>query len=195
MNPEQGDRVMKMVKSTLLIGITLATRIIYAEQEFFKVIVEPHWHNLEQNEKRTEEFGGKWILAGSITFKKHCKDAVFLDNIQLSWKGEKIDHLIGSLYEKNEAGEFLPIDKYLVCDSCWKKSTQELFLRFNRPCTLGAINTFYLVLTVPEKLEPILKNGSFYVEQAGLPLPYREYLKEHTRALALRTCTSHTLTA
>lgn len=176
---------MKILEYALLVGIALTARVMRAEQESFKVIVEPKWHNLESDTDRTKQFGSKWILAGTITFKKRSTEAVFLDELQLSWKGKKIDQLIGSLYEKNEAGEFLPIEKYLVCDSCWKKSTQQLFLRFNHPLTLGAINTFYLVLTVPEEIEQILKNGTFYIEQAGLPLPYREYVKDHELAIAL----------
>lgn len=186
---------MKIISYAFLISAAVVAQSLRAAQEPFKVIVEPKWHNLDLDPLRTKQFGGKWILAGSITFKKHSTEAVFLDGIQLSWKGEKIDQLIGSLYEKNEAGEFLPIEKYFVCDSCWKKSTQQLFLNFEHPLTLGAINTFYLVLTVPEDIEPILKNGSFYIEQAGLPLPYRDYVKDHELAIALRMVDNQSLTA
>lgn len=177
--------VMKICVYTLLLCALTCARFARAEQETFKVVVEPLWHSLDSDPLRIQQFGGKWILAGSITFKKRSSEAVFLDELQLAWKGEKIEQLVGSLYEKNEAGAFIPIEKYFVCDSNWKKSTQQLLLRFEHPLTLGAINTFYLVLTVPEDIEHILKNGSFYIEQAGLPLPYREYVKDHELALAL----------
>ena len=62
---------MMITKNTLLIGMIVATHVINAEQEFFKVVVEPRWQNLEQNSERCKQFGGKWILAGSITYRKH----------------------------------------------------------------------------------------------------------------------------
>jgi hypothetical protein len=185
---------MKILSFFLLLSVAAAARTIRAEQEPFKVVVESKWQNLDLDANRIKLFGGKWILAGSITFKKRSTEAVFLDEIQLSWKGEKIEQLIGSLYEKNETGDFLPIEKYFVCDSNWKKSTQQLFLRFNQPVTLGAINTFYLVLTLPESIESILQNGSFYIGQAGLPLPYREYVKDHELAIALHATFDPSLT-
>ncbi len=185
---------MKILGYALLLNALFLAQAMKAEQEQFKVLVEPKWHNLETDTDRTKLFGGKWILAGSITFKKRSTEAVFLDGIQLSWKGANIEQLTGSLYEKNETGAFLPIEKNCVCDSSWKKSTQQLFLHFDHPLTLGAINTFYLVLTVPENIEPILKNGSFHIEQAGLPLPYREYVKDHELSIALSQTSEQALT-
>lgn len=178
---------MKTIRYILLFGTVIAVLPVQARQEPFKVIVKAKWKNLDSNPQRIKRFGGKWILAGSITFKKRSPEMVFLDEIQLTWKGKNIDKLMGSLYEKNNMSLFLPIEKYLVCDSMWKQSTQQLFLRFNRPLTLGAVNTFYLVLTVPEELETVLKNGRFSIEQDGLPLPYREYVKGHELSLTLNT--------
>ena len=178
---------MKTIRYALLFVTVIAVLTAQARQEPFKVIVEAKWKDLDSNPQRVKQFGGKWILAGSITFKKRSPEVVFLDEIQLTWKGKKIDQLTGSLYEKNNMSLFLPIEKYLICDSMWKQSTQQLFLRFNRPLTLGAVNTFYLVLTVPEKLETVLKSGRFSIEQDGLPLPYREYVKGHELSLALNT--------
>lgn len=187
MDSEIVDGVMKTIRYALLFVTVIAVLTAQARQEPFKVIVEAKWKDLDSNPQRVKQFGGKWILAGSITFKKRSPEVVFLDEIQLTWKGKKIDQLTGSLYEKNNMSLFLPIEKYLICDSMWKQSTQQLFLRFNRPLTLGAVNTFYLVLTVPEKLETVLKSGRFSIEQDGLPLPYREYVKGHELSLALNT--------
>ena len=178
---------MKAIRYALMFSTVITVLTLQAKQEPFKVIVQAQWKNLDSNPQRIKRFGGKWILAGSITFKKRSPEMVFLDEIQLTWKGKKINQLTGSLYEKNNMSLFLPIEKYLVCDSIWKQSTQQLFLRFNRPLTLGAVNTFYLVLTVPEELETVLKSGQFSIEQNGLPLPYRDYVKEHELSLTLNT--------
>jgi len=176
---------MKKLRYALMICSAVAFLTMHAQQEQFRVILEAKWEDLEQNSERTKLFGGKWILAGSITFKKRSSETVFLDEIQLTWNGKKLDNLIASLYEKNNTSSFLPIEKYCVCDSRWKCSTQQLFLRFNKPFVLGAVTTFYLVLTVPEPLEPVLKKGTFRIEYAGLPLPYRDYVKGKELSLAL----------
>lgn len=178
---------MKTICYAFLLGAAINVLTIQANQEPFKVIVEPKWQDLENNPQKTKLFGGKWILVGSITFKKRSSEMIFLDEIQLTWKGKKIDKLLGSLYEKNDTSSFIPIEKYHVCDGRWKTSTQKLFLRFNHNLTLGAVNTFYLVLTIPEDIEPIIKNGSFAVETEGLPLRYREYVKERKLSLAINS--------
>lgn len=177
---------MKTLRYALLFNTAIAMLTARADPEPFKVIVEAKWQDLENNPDKIKQFGGKWILVGSITFKKRSSEMIFLDELQLTWKGEKIDNLIGSLYEKNDSSSsFLPIEKYHICDSTWKRSAQKLFLRFNRNLTLGAVNTFYLVLTVPEEIESILKNGHFSVEKDGLPLHYREYVKERKLSIAI----------
>ncbi|MCK5632237.1 hypothetical protein KAH94_00650 [bacterium] len=176
---------MKTIRHTLLLLTVVVAFGTKANQEPFKVIMEAKWQDLENDPQKQALFGGKWILAGSITFKKRSSEIIFLDEIQLTWQGDKIEKLIASLYEKNNTTSFLPIEKYLVCDSEWKKSTQQLLLRFNQPLTLGAVNTFYLVLTVPKELENKIKNGRFSIERTGLPLPYRKYVQNHNLSIAL----------
>ena len=183
---------MKKLRYALMVGSAIAFLSVRAKEEPFRVILEAKWKNLDQNSERAKLFGGKWILAGSITFKKRSTDTVFLDEIQLTWSGPKLENIIASLYEKNDTSSFLPIEKYFVCDSRWKCSTQQLFMRFNKPFILGAVNTFYLVLTVPEQLESIIKQGRFHIETAGLPLPYRDYVKGKELSLALNYATSTT---
>lgn len=178
---------MKVLRYALALGTALAPLKMKAQQEAFRVVLEAKWQDLENNAQRSKQFGGKWILAGSIVFKKRSSDTIFLDEIQLSWKGKKIDNLIASLYEKNATGSFLPIEKYHLCDSIWKYSTQQLFLKFNHPFSLGAVNTFYLVLTVPQEIENKLKCGHFCITQHGLPFPYREYVGTHNLSLALNS--------
>lgn len=67
----------------------------------FTITLEPTWKNLEQRKtKNIRKFGGKWILAGSITFKKKAKDTVTLGKIYLQWHGPTLENVVGSLYKK-----------------------------------------------------------------------------------------------
>ncbi len=45
--------------------------------------VEPHWDNIESNCKHEKELGGKWMLVGSITFRKKSKDETKLQTMKL----------------------------------------------------------------------------------------------------------------
>jgi len=153
----------------------------------FSVILESKWENLESNTKKTEEFGGKWVLVGSITFKKNSKEPVNLNKIYLKWDGESIENLVGSLYKKKPNKDFIPIQDYLVCDSAWNKTKQTLILKFDEKQTLGPITTFYLVLTIPEKIEKKVKQGSFIIEKECLPDQFKGYAKQHNLSLALHS--------
>jgi hypothetical protein len=144
----------------------------------FNIIVQAQWQDLENNEQRVKDFGGKWILAGSITFKKKAKDTVHLSKLYLQWQGSKIENLVASLYRKTDETKFLPIQENLICDGLWNKSDQTLILNFERKETLGPVNTYYLVLTVPETLEPTIKQGSFDVLVACLPAPFQETIHD-----------------
>jgi len=151
----------------------------------FSITVEPKWEDLDKNKKRRIIFEDKWILAGDITFKKKAPDFIFLQELHLKWNGKKIKHIIGSLYEKNNYGDFMPIEKYLLCDSQWKASEQKLILRFPKPRTLYAVNTLSLVLTVEKEVVDILKEGYFQLESETLPFQYQAYAQEHNLKLAL----------
>lgn len=153
----------------------------------FSVILEPKWENLESNTKKTEEFGGKWVLVGSITFKKNSKESVNLNNIYLRWQGENIENLVGSLYKKKSDKNFIPIQDYLICDSVWNKAKQTLILKFDEKQTLGPSTTFYLVLTIPEKIEKKVQNGSFIIEKEHLPDQFKGYAQQHSLSLALHS--------
>jgi len=176
---------MKTMRYALVFGAALAALTTNADQEPFKVLLEAKWENLDSNPQRIKKFGGKWILVGSITFKKRSSEVLFLDEIQLTWEGDQIPRLTGSLYQKNDTSAFLPIEKYFLCDSLWKSSTQQMLLKFHQPITLGSVNTLYLVLTVPEELENKLKKGKFKLEHVGLPMRYRQYVEGHSLSIAL----------
>lgn len=183
---------MKTKRYFILFFTAIAVLTIKSNQEPFKIILESKWKNLDCDPQKIKEFGGKWILVGSITFKKRSPEMIFLNELQLKWEGEPIKRLIGSLYEKNDTSNFLPIEKYLICDSVWKSSTQQMLLKFNRTLTLGAVNTLYLVLTIPENLEEKLKSGRFTLEHVSLPLAYQQYVKNSNLSLAINELTSTT---
>jgi hypothetical protein len=140
--------------NVLALLITFGGLNIFAENEPFQVIIEPKWEELDADQAACCRFGGKWVLAGSIVFKKKANEAVMLDKLILSWNGTKIDQLYGSLYVKEYTEPFLPINDYLVCDSSWNRAQQKLVFKFNEQHTLGPTNTFYLVLTIERDFLP-----------------------------------------
>lgn len=149
----------------------------------FNVILEAKWQNLEEGSPKKEDFGGQWILAGSIIFKKKAKDTVRLSKIYLQWHGTPIDNLMASLYINDDDKKFLPIQDNLVCDGLWNKTRQTLILNFEKKFTLGPTNIFNLVLTVPKELEATLQQGSFDLLTVYLPEPYK--IATHDRRLSL----------
>ena len=135
--------------------------------------LDPMWDNLEHSNTKEKQFGGKWILVGSITFRKKSQQLAKLEKIILQWHGDAIDYLNGSLYKKEPSKAFLPIEDNLLCDGSWNKPEQQLMLDFrDRKQTLGSLNIFYLVFTVPESIEQKLKKGYFYLAPANLPEPF-----------------------
>jgi hypothetical protein len=173
------------IKYALLIIISnLFIHLCKAEE--FNIILKPKWCNLDNNCTKETEFGGKWILVGSITFKKRCKDPICIETISLHWNGEHLDNLVASLYKKNlEKDNFLPIEENLVCDGMWNKNKQTLMLNFDEKENLAPTTIFYLVLTVPESIEPILKKGSFYLEDHSLPKPFKQCAQAEKLSLAI----------
>jgi hypothetical protein len=134
------------------------------------ISLEPCWSNIEQKNTCQEKFGTKWVLIGSITFRKKSKEDIKLDAIQLHWQGDKIEQLSGSLYKKHPTKKFMPIEENLLCDGIWNSAHQQLTLDFsNRKQTLGPINIFYIVLSVPDTLETTLKKGHFLLTKTHLP--------------------------
>lgn len=172
---------MKPSIAVILIS-SLSTTLIAKD---CSISMEPCWNNLEQKNTKQEIFGGQWILIGSITFRKRSKEEIKLDHIRLSWHGDKIERLNGSLYTKHPHKKFIPIEENLLCDGTWDTVSQNLILDFsNRKQTLGAINIFYIVLTVPEQLEPTLKKGHFSLTKSYLPEPFDTQQHELTLNIA-----------
>ena len=142
----------------------------------FDIVIQPQWKDLEPDSEKVQKFGGKWILAGNITFRKKSKQTIHLDQLHLHWNGAPINRLVASLYKQDLDKPFCPIEKHVMCDGCWNKKKQLLKFSFNTKQTLGSKNIFCLVLTVPEDLEPTLKAGAFELVPHALPDPLKECL-------------------
>jgi len=168
---------LSIIASSLLIQVCKA--------EEFNIILKSKWCDLDGNCAKATEFGGKWILVGSITFKKRCKDPICIETINLHWNGEPLNNLIASLYRKNlDKDNFLPIEENLVCDGIWNKNKQTLVLNFDERENLAPTTIFYLVLTVPESIEPILRKGSFSLEEQCLPKAFKQCVQTEKLSLA-----------
>lgn len=179
---------MKRITSLcLIITATLSTfaSIERSKNDDFAIIIEPKWQDLEREPEKAKEFGGKLILVGSITLKKRSKEHVSLSKFWLRWNGAPIDNLVGSLYKKESDKDFHPIEEYLICDGVWNKNKQRLLLEFDEKQTLGALNVFYVVLTVPQELEKTLKSGKFEIEHSCLPELLQECTKNQELALSI----------
>ncbi len=137
------------------------------------ITIESQWEDLENNKEKSQKFGGKWILAGTITFKKKCNAQVNLQEIRLQWHGKHIENLTGSLFTSKDFGPFKPLPANHIADSKWSKKTQTLMLKFDRVISLHPTTVFHLVLTVPEDQEQLLK-GQFIIEPDYLPTPFQE---------------------
>jgi len=178
---------MKAHTSSIVFSIVCLFLSMYGA-EHFDIILKQKWRTLGNiPTENTIDFGGEWILVGSITFKKKSKHYMSIDSINLRWNGKPIDNLIASLYKKLPNKEFLPIEDNLICDGLWNKKKQTLVLNFDEKESLGPLTKFYLVLTIPEELEPILKQGSFHLEEQCLPGPFKQCISQEKLVLATNT--------
>jgi len=102
----------------------------------------------------------KWAWMWSLTLKS--KKALNLRQLNLQWRGEKIDTIFASLYQKREKDlQLIPIEQNLVCDGMWDQKKQQLTFNLNEK--IVATNKYYLVLSFAETLEPKIKKGTFTI--------------------------------
>lgn len=152
----------------------------------YYVHLEPQWVNLDPKSEHEKQFGGKWVLVGSITFRKKSREDIKLEHLALKWHGEQLDNLSGSLYKKLPEKDFIPIEDNVLSDSTWNKADQMLVFDFKqRRQTLGPLNIFYLVLTIPESVHNKLQHGHFSLTHTHLPEPYQEFARSNPLNLAL----------
>ncbi len=164
--------------------IALLTTMVYSQcginSSDITVTIQPDWKDLEHNPKYIKKFGGRWILAGTITIVKKAQEKIHLNRLHLQWEGPqespKIETLNASLYAGECLEDFLPIQENLVCDGVWNSAQQKLLFNFEEQQLLTFKNCFFLVLTVPENKEQLIRNGTFKLVTAILPEPIKECL-------------------
>ncbi len=149
--------------------------------------LKPTWKQLE-TVTPSVKFGGKLILVGSITFHKKAKEKCAIERMALEWHGKKLNNLQATLYRKLPEKEFLPIEENVLGDSTWNEKKQMLLFDFaDHKQTLGPLNIFYVVLTIPLEIESIIKKGHFSLVTKGLPNLFQQYVREHNTDLAMNT--------
>lgn len=151
----------------------------------FDITLKSEWQELGCDNGKCPDFGGKWVLVGSIIFKRRSKNPIFVNEINMRWHGQNLDNLVASLYRKTYGKEFLAIEENLICDGTWNATTQTLILDFKEKEKLGPTTVFYLVLTVPAATEPILKNGYFSLENNCLPQQFKQCAQNERLILAI----------
>jgi len=174
------------------LAVSMGTSIV-AEIRDFEVVIKPLWQNLEKSDCYCQQFGGKWILVGNITFKNKSKETVNLNRLYLHWNGSQITNLVGSLYTSKPDKDFLPIEDNLICDGAWNAAKQTLKLQFDSDVSVGAMNVFYLVLTIPHELEQTVRHGNFEIIQKTLPAQFRAHDQELRLALDVHDITTSEL--
>jgi len=100
----------------------------------------------------------KLALIELITLRN--KSPLKLKKLKLQWRGERIDNIYASLYQKKEyKNHLIPIEENLICDGIWNSKAQQIIFEINKK--IVSLNKFYLVLRFPYKLEAKLKKGNF----------------------------------
>lgn len=182
--PIKNGKVMINFKyASLIIILNLSFLSIHCLEN--DIILKPKWKEICNNDNKCENFGGKWVLVGSITFKRKAKESISLDEINFAWTGEKIDNLIASLYKKPYNKDFRAIEDNLICDGIWNQKTQMLIFDFDDAEKLSPTTIFYLVLTVPKAMEPILKTGHFCLNNNCLPRQFKQSISPEKLILAI----------
>jgi hypothetical protein len=73
---------------SLISFLLLQAPIVYCAKDHALVTLEPTWHCLDDNDGSCDRFGGKWVLVGTITFKKKSiQDSLILNQLRLHWNG------------------------------------------------------------------------------------------------------------
>lgn len=142
-------------------------------KECFEIVLRPLWQSLDNDKKSSSLFDSKWVLIGTITFKKKSKDLMALNTIMLQWNGACLDTITTSLYKKPHGKEFAPIEDNIICDGIWNKAKQTIIFNFNEKQTIHPTTTFYLVLTIPTDTEHLFKNSSFSCITQCLPQQFQ----------------------
>ena len=158
---------MKKIISIILFSISCSAA---------QLNIKPSWQTVNGRTETTGQLGGNWVLVGVLNFKKKTRDTIFLDQLKITWQGEPLKSLPATLYKKQADKPFLPLQDYVICDGIWNPHRQELFFKFEKPYQLNGATCFYLVLTIPDHLEPVIRKGAFSIKHTALPEPFKTCL-------------------
>jgi hypothetical protein len=159
---------MKHTVITLSISLTLHS-LYGSSLPPVTIIVQPQWNILEQP-LMYEEFNELWIEVATIFIKKRTSATLPLKQLAFKWQGPKLKQLHGALYEQPpHKNRLIATDQYVLEDSTWDSATQTLFFTFDPPLKLTSLQTWHLVITIPESLEPTVRQGSLQLKADLLP--------------------------
>lgn len=166
---------MKNVLMALCMMSTIATHTICEIQSDSK------WQNLDEKDcvETQKTFGGKWILAATITFKKKISQDIYFNMLDLEWQGVPLSKLNATLFRCDPTRMFVPIEENVVADGTWSEHHQTLHFSFKEKERLQTTHTFGLVLTIPSELEQSIKKGHFNLIPATLPQQLQESAQQH----------------
>lgn len=180
------DERVRMKRVSVIIVALFSLSTMLHSVPAHEISIESCWQDLDHSEKHIKQFGGKWIWSGTFVFKKRSKERVTLDNLDITWQGETLTNLSGSLFKKEPGKQFYPIEDTLISDGQWKQKDQTLHFHFNDKENLNPVTIFCLVLTIPKDLEPKLRKGQFALKQESLPYPFRNAIKKKKLSFSLR---------
>ena len=134
------------------------------KQPFFSLTTKSTWQ--EYAGAKSKQSSGtaleKKVLVGQINLKS--KEIMFLESLKACWQGGNIGGVVASLYSKKitDHKNMVPIEANLICDGTWNPKKKEFIFPVNKK--LVASDTYYLMLHINKKCEPMLKAGSFQIE-------------------------------
>lgn len=164
---------MKHTFLVVLLPGLLASSAFCAMPEY-EIEVKSNWQDLEKSPQKIKQFGGKWIWAGTFTFKKRSKEPIYLNSLDIQWNGQTIKNLTGTLFTKDPDKDLLPIEENLISDGKWNQKQQILHFTFNKKIKINTLQTFCLVLTIPKNLENTLQKGKFTLNKYSLPYQFKK---------------------
>lgn len=174
------------MKTLVTVTLLAHTFMGYASCE---IQADCKWENLDTTAslESQQTFGGKWILAATITFKNKTTDTLYLRELDLEWQGTELSKLNATLFRCDPYRTFEPLEENVIADGTWSEHHQTLQFSFKTKERLQPIHTFALVLTVPVELEKEIKTGHFKLLPHTLPQPLQISAQEHPLIVYLQT--------
>ncbi|HLF66763.1 MAG TPA: hypothetical protein VI522_04025 [Gammaproteobacteria bacterium] len=177
---------MKLITCFHILPFTFFCLPAVATQNPYEIIIKPLWQPID-TAAHYRSFESSWVLAGSITFRNRSNTTLMLDALDIALvhdTGEKIDHITAMLFKEKGYKKFLPTDDFLVSDGVWSKKKQTVSFTFNHHEHLASYTTFYLALTIPQHLHPLLARSHFVITSRSLPTPYQKTVAPQSLHLA-----------